>query len=105
MKKTLIAAAALLAIPTGAFARDLPSITVDISDIDLSTAAGQDRLDARVERAIRGACYNGSRGLSATIMEQECRADLREAARPVIEAARTQADAPRYAAVTVKPGA
>lgn len=101
MKKTLLIAAAFAAIPTISVAADLPSISVDVSDIDTSTTAGMRELDRRVERAIYRACDNGMPGLGAAALEQECREDLRKAARGAVEAATRGAKDQRYALATM----
>ena len=80
MKKSLILAAALLAIPASAFAQAAPTITVDATDLDLSTTADQLRFENRVQQAARRVCHSGDRGLRASSIEQACRDSLRDAA-------------------------
>lgn len=99
MKKTLVIAAALFAIPSVGMAQDAPSATVNITDLDLSTKAGQDKLDKRMDQAIRRMCRVD--GYDAELRRQEtaCRLAATADAAPkvayVIDAARSQ----RFAAI------
>ena len=81
--KAILAAAAVFAsgtllTPTVACAQQPESVTaqVDYSDLDLASAAGQRRLEARVGRAVRQLCAeDGERGLRARSREKACMAD------------------------------
>ena len=105
MKKTVLIAAALAVLPAQALANDRPSITVQTHDLDLATASDQERLENRVDRAIRRACRIGGKGVAVMAAEQECRAELREAARSQVRLAIAAARNDRFAALEVDPGA
>ena len=101
MKKTVLIAAALAFLPAQAVANDIPSIAVETIDLDLASAKGQDRLESRVERAIRKACPVGGKGLTVMAAEKQCRAELREAANVEIRLAIAAAREDRFAALDV----
>lgn len=105
MKKTVLIAAALAILPAQAIASDIPSITVETTDLDLASAKGQDRLEGRIERAIRRACTVGGKGLTVMAAEKQCRAELREAANVEIRLAIAAAREDRFAALDVNPDA
>ena len=106
MTKTFAFAAAVLAtLSTPAFAGDMPSARIKISDLDLTSNADQARLEHRVERAIRKACTRGGKGVAVMVAEQECRADLRDAADVEVRVAISAARKNRFAALTLDPGA
>jgi len=52
----LALATAALAVPAAAAEDQLPTVVVRYSDLDLTSAAGQKRLDMRLERAVREVC-------------------------------------------------
>ena len=105
MKKTVLIAAALAALPAQAIARDIPSIAVKTTDLDLASAKDQDRLESRVERAIRKACTVGGKDLTVMAAEKQCRAELREAANVEVRLAIAAAREDRFAALDVDPDA
>lgn len=93
MKTTLAIAAAFLAVPSMAAAQNAPSATVKTTDLDLSTKAGQDKLDKRVDQTIRRMCRVD--GFDAAMLRQQadCRLAAKANAGPkvafAIEASRT----------------
>ena len=101
MNKIALIAAALAILPAQAIASDIPSIAVATSDLDLASAKGQDRLESRVERAIRKACTVGGKGLTVMAAEKQCRDELREAANVEIRLAIAAARGDRFAALDV----
>ena len=105
MKKTVLLAAALAILPTQAIARDIPSIAIETTDLDLASAKDQDRLESRVERAIRKACTIGGKGVTVMAAEKQCRAELREAADVEVRLAIAAAREDRLAARDVDPDA
>jgi UrcA family protein len=86
MSRTLVAAAAAFATlatfatGTAATARE---IAVSYADLNLDTAAGRDRLEARIHRAARSACgdYESRRPLSEREAVSRCVRSARESAR------------------------
>ena len=105
MKKTALIAAALAFVPGVAMAEDLPRIAVEIVDLDLATAAGQARLDDRVNTAIRIACRSGDRTIVSLRMERECASTMRKQAEGQVRLAIAAAHAERFAALDIDPGA
>lgn len=83
MKTFAIAAAAfgLACTTTPAFAGDgeKMSMKIELSDINLSTAAGQELLDKRIERAARTVCRVTDVKTGTRIMNQDARACLAKA--------------------------
>ena len=105
MKKNVLIATALLFAPGAALAHDLPGIAVDASDLDLATAAGQARLDTRIDSAIRSACRAGDRSIASRRVERECAASIRTAASAQARIAIAEAREKRFAMIEVNPGA
>ena len=105
MKKTASIAAALAILPAQAIASHIPSIAVETTDLDLASAKGQDRLESRVESAIRKACTIGGKGLRVLTAENQCRAELREAANVEVPLAIAAAREDRFAALDLDPDA
>ncbi|WP_435200802.1 UrcA family protein [Qipengyuania sp. 902] len=101
MKKTVLIAATLAILPAQVIASDIPSIAVETTDLDLASAKDQNRLESRVERAIRKACADGGKGLTVMAAEKQCRAELREAANVEIRLAIAAARGDRFAALDV----
>ena len=79
--KTLLAtlaAASVLATAAPAIARDVQSVTVTYDDLNLATLKGQERLDRRIDSAVRKVC--GSAQRSATrILDPKVTACMKEA--------------------------
>ena len=99
---SLALAAAVLAAGSAVQAADYPSASVQVrvSDIDLSTAAGQDRLMDRVNSAAASVCggYQGRRSGSEERAYRACRAQAVSAAMPQLRQAIAEAhDHPQYA--------
>lgn len=103
MRKTLIAiAAATAALSVPATAQDASenvTITVETGDLDLTNQADQNRLDNRVETAIRRACRSGGRDLASRQVEAACRASLADTISPSVELAIAQATETRFASI------
>lgn len=97
-----IAALALTAAAVPAHAESAPSISIRFGDLDLSSAAGQARLDGRINSAVNRACLTGSRDLAATGAERSCRAELAHKVRASIALNRSNV---RVAAIPANPGA
>ena len=82
-------------------AQDAPTATVKTADIDLTTSAGQAKLDKRIDHAIRRMCRVD--GFDAYMLRQQddCRLAAKANAAPkvayAIEAARTQ----RFASIDI----
>lgn len=84
MKTFAIAAAALglacaPAAPAFAGPAEKMTIEVDVSDINLATPSGQQRLDDRVERAVRTVCRINSVQTGTRLMSRDARACLAKA--------------------------
>ena len=105
MKRTVLIAAALAFPHVPAMASDIPSIAVETTDLDLTSPKDQDRLDNRVERAIRKACTIGGKGVTVMVAESKCRAELREATNVEVRIAIAAAREDRFAALDVDPDA
>ncbi|WP_271077805.1 UrcA family protein [Aurantiacibacter sp. MUD61] len=105
MRKTLIALAAVataIAAPAAAQdASDNVTISVETGDLDLTTAAGQESLENRIENAINRACRSGGRDMDSRRAEAACRSTLSEAFAPRVELAITDAQSDRYAALEI----
>lgn len=77
---TLIAAMAISIGPAAARDADQrPSKGVSFSDLDLSTAAGQRRLEARIDRAVRKICGADRAITGSRITSREAMACYRQA--------------------------
>ena len=78
MTKMFAAAASALALiagtPVMAAPSDRATTQVEIGDLDLTTARDRDRLNARLDRAIRTMCDTGARDVAAKAFERDCRA-------------------------------
>ena len=95
----VVASSSLLA-PTVAHAqlREDLSASVAYGDLDLSTAAGQDRLKKRVAAAVRSMCADdGVREMSRRSQVSDCRANAQQAAMSQVQVA-IAAREPRLAA-------
>jgi UrcA family protein len=65
---------ATLAVSTPAFAQSSDSVSVGYGDLDLSTAAGTDRLDRRLRQAASAVCGDHSLDLRMNRAVRECEA-------------------------------
>ena len=68
-----LAAIALAAVASPAVAQSAPTATVETGDLDLNAAENRERLDIRMNSAIRKMCHSGSRDTVARRMENQCR--------------------------------
>ncbi|MGB3167375.1 MAG: UrcA family protein [Alteraurantiacibacter sp.] len=109
MRKTFIAlaaAATVFAAPAmAADPADSVTISIQTNDLDLGTVEGQDRLENRIDTAIRRACQSGGRDLASRRAEAACRDALGERFAPVVEVAIVDAQATRLAAIDTEPHA
>lgn len=81
-KLAALCAAALIAAPaTASHQTDTRAVDVSVDDLDLTQTADQQRLERRINSAVRTVCENNMRGLSATVAEQTCRKRALAAAR------------------------
>lgn len=91
----------LVASPAAASANlneTVVTVRVDFSDIDLSTEAGRDQLNDRIETELRDACTvttNARYGFGRKIVDQKCLSDARTAAIAEVE---------RFAALDARAG-
>ena len=109
MHKTLLALAgfaSVLAIPAQATEASEPvTVTVSMADLDLSLAADRDRLERRMDNAVRRACDTRGLGADARRLEAACRADMLQALAPQVELAVAAANARQFAAAYLEPDA
>ncbi|MBY6128663.1 UrcA family protein [Qipengyuania aquimaris] len=100
MKKTFVlATAAFAAIATPAMAKDAPDTSVAIGDLDLTKQADQDKLDNRIDNAVRRMCRVEGFDLQARKLERSCRLAAEANAAPQIEVAIAGAREERFAAI------
>lgn len=103
MRKTLTAfaiATTLIAAPAVAQdTSDIVTITVETSDLDLTTSNGQDRLNNRVDTAIDRTCRSGGRDLASRRAEAACRDSLSEEFAAPVALAISEAGSENYAAL------
>ena len=108
MRLSTIIAPIALALSTAAVAAPDAdrAISVETSDLNLTTEAGQHRLERRINTAVRAACRTGGRDLNSRLIENECRETALTQAKAKADRAvvMAKATAVRYAAAT-KPGA
>lgn len=94
----ILAPLAILAAPVAA----APAATISHAGIDLTTKAGVEQLNRRIESKVRALCETGVPGLAARHHEQQCRAvalaEARTKARMAI--ARANANKARFAEAT-----
>ncbi len=77
---TLMAAAGLLAFTAPAYA-DWRSLEVRVADLDLSSSAGQEELENRIDRAVKNVCRsNASKALSERRDVARCESEARSVA-------------------------
>jgi len=73
-KLAALCVAALISAPaTAGQQTDTRVSDVSVDDLDLTQTAHQQRLERRINSAVRVVCENNMRGLSATVAEQACR--------------------------------
>ena len=92
MTRTLILAVSLTVAGAPALAAEQPTAEIRIADLDLTTAHGQHRLEARVKSAARDLCNTRDRGLSARALETQCIADVMASAKPQADRAIARAE-------------
>jgi UrcA family protein len=100
LNHSILAAGLSAALVAPAFAADpivddatRPTRQIRVADLDLGTAAGQRKLDARIESAIRKVCRPTSRKTGTRIMGQsveECKARARAEAKSQVAALRNE---------------
>ena len=73
LRSAFIPALLLSSVPAAAAEEPLPTIVVAHEDLDLTTSAGQVRLERRVRNAVQVLCPRGSLELSAKIEIARCR--------------------------------
>jgi UrcA family protein len=95
-------AAALVPVNASAHTR---SVEIDTGNFDLSTQAGRDMLDARIDSAVRNLCRSSQRGVAARLEMQTCAADVRSAVQSQIELALADARGAHLAGLTTDPEA
>ncbi|EDL48983.1 UrcA family protein [Erythrobacter sp. SD-21] len=87
-KTSLTLAAAVLAIlATPVASRDLPTVSISVSDLDLSTEADQRKLYKRIDTTARRICRSGGFDLGARKAEAECRLSVKMRAAPEVKLA------------------
>ena len=102
MTKTFaFAAAALAAFAAPVAAKEVPTASVSIADLDLSTAADQDRLHQRIATTARRICTVGSRSIASRRVDEACRLAVMADAAPKIAYAVEQAREKRFATNTL----
>ncbi len=85
----LVAAIASGGVAVPAFAQDddeRPSLAVRYDDLNLSTAAGRERLDTRVRMAIKSMCSVDARSLRERAAGLECEAAAKRSVEPQVAA-------------------
>lgn len=85
----ILAPLAILAAPLAA----APAETISYADIDLTSKAGVEQLNRRIESKVRGLCETGTPGVVARQYEQQCRAVALAEARTKARIAIAQANA------------
>ena len=75
--KTLITAIALTSLATPALAQEV-GFTVEYSDLNLATEAGQKTLERRIDKAARKACGLDARMTGSRVDSNEARECVRE---------------------------
>lgn len=99
-KKPLTLAAATLAIlATPVAGRDLPTVSINISDLDLNTEAGQRKLDERIDITARRICRSGGFDHGARKAEAECRLAVKMKIAPDVKLAIANARQERLATI------
>jgi len=93
-----LAAACLLATP--AFAREAVSINVPSDDLNLTTAEGVAKLQARVDKAIAAACNPGDRIGADMAPDYQCRREMAANVQPRMQEIAARATATRFGSNT-----
>ena len=102
MKKTFaFAAAALAAIAAPAMAHEVPSVSVDVTDLDLTQSADQEKLERRIENAARRACRLGGFDAETRRAERECRLAIIENAEEQVDFAIATARTEHFATIEI----
>lgn len=65
------------------------STAVQVADLDLSTAAGQAKLDTRINRAVRNVCSEAVTGSRIATIDKDCAVKARASIEKQIAARRT----------------
>ena len=74
MKETFtFTVAALAAIALPAMAHEPPSVSVDVTDLDLTRSADQEKLERRIDHAVSRVCRLGGFDAETRRAERECR--------------------------------
>ena len=100
-----LAPIALLATPLAAQTNqaDVPSVTIDVSDLDLAKPEGTERLDTRIQMQIRRMCAVSDRSLAAKKLERTCRETALAQAEPKVRLAVRQARLQTLRLASAKP--
>ena len=88
MTRTFIAAAAFATFAISGAAQ-AATTTVQTRDLDLATAAGQAKLDARLDRAARNVCSDTVTGSRISTIDESCVARARAMVEKQIAARRS----------------
>ena len=100
MNKTFaIAAAALAALATPAIAHDSLSVSVDVTDLDLTQDADREKLERRIDNAARRACRLGGFDAETRRAERECRLAIIENADEQVDLAIAKARSEHFATI------
>lgn len=104
---TILTVAALAASVPAAAQSQQEEVTVEVrlNGLDLSHAADQQRLDERVNYAIRRACRVDARDAESRRVQRACEQNLTEALAPRVELAINEARREYLAAIEANPGA
>lgn len=87
MTRTFIAAAAFATFAI-AGAAQAATTTVETSDLNLSTAEGQAKLEARIHRAARNVCSDATTGSRIRLVDSDCVAKARASVEKQVAARR-----------------
>jgi len=98
-------ALAAIAIAAPATAASDRSVTIDTSDLDLSSAEGRATLDQRVGTAAKRVCDNGWRDAEARKFAKQCEAEVRASIAPQLRTAMASDRAERLASIRIEPAA
>ena len=103
----LLAACALASgVPAAAQAQhEDVTVEVRLNGLDLSLSADQQRLDERMDYAIRRACRSDARDAASRRVQRACEESLSDALAPRVELAIANARREYLAAIEANPGA